>query len=1780
MELENSGEQEQAPAWDRGDSPPPAKTWERGDTQAQDQAARNVAFVLNQGATKDPERAARVYRLTQRYTFPEDFVDKNLDKLEEAEKGGAFQNPDLINTNPKLAKIIADTGPSGAAVASKYIGNLKALDILYNRPPDLYPYSDDKIKQDSRHIAHLRAVNDFPAQGDPMAAQRMAAFGGTGIVPGVIRETYPSQEAMEEAYYQQELEKRRHIESVIAGSGPLGPLDTILAKNPDNPILKTFIGALPIAHFGPQIVDRYTLNDAKKAVEAGTANDIQKDIFLQNNRLERAIKFRGRGYESNVTSGAMSFPAMAGDFAIGGALGRGASAALGFVPEVARAASPLAKLGVGLGEAGVGTVTTGLPAQVESFMEHKAAGDSNVGAGLRAFRDVYADYAMGTLLGPWYMKASPEVQQLARKSIIAAMPKEALKMVGMTVGSDLLKATGDFDKLKDTLIVRAMQGDPDAWSELAGQATVGAVSGAGHAIIHNTALPGQIENLKKWSEGLVRRGELLQEGIAKDAPEVSTAIASGLSKGGPNEYVYLPVNSLKGYYGNDAAQKAAELIGDPAKYEHHKASGADLVVPSAVYDHVIGADPQAAKFFANEVRPDPESMNLREAGMLERAYAAGIALPKDQDAARKAIVAQIVEHAKGDKIRESVLKARLDNSSEDLLADPAMLGLTDEQVTKVSKALAESQAAAEETLQKQEVARRDRLKTDLYQRELERQTKKATEDVDSQKEYKILADLQNGTINGEQHPELGSPAKISREVLKEEYPALKLSDLPRGITNTPGSDGVGVHPDILAERYGYNSGHDLLYALMGLDRGKAIDALVKSRMEAKLPSGLTPSELSAEAIKALHNEHTEKLRRMALDYLVENKLSTVKDGVKVALRKVPSPEDITRRAWDDISTQKLSTLDPRMYLSAERQADNEGMAAALRQDWQGVFDAKMKGLEAHERYRAATTAVEATKKALERWPELATSDFLNKPGTYEWGQQVKNLLRKIGIYAADPRELNGMKPFQEWADQKYADGLTKFERIPIDPRFAEDSFSAHYSDLTYGEFLSLKETVDRLAYLAKDTNNIQIESRKVAIQSILADIGKTVAENFKRLPPQTLTDSSKTVLEKALSWAKKFDASLDRPEAFFARLDGGRIDGPISEALWRGQVEARQKYYELKARFTEALNKANDQIPAEVAKLMDRKIQIPGIKVPLTYREIMAIAANGGNESNYSKMRRGEAIRGIGLTPDAMERAVGMLPEVLKDHVQKILDITNQFWPEIEDMHKWATGTVPDKIEAKQMFMSMGDRPGGYYPAMYDKDYSKVGEKQISGKIGELVTPSWVSSTTDAGYRKGRIEDFAAPMDFDFQRLAGHVDAMAKDLAFRKWLLDANKIVNSPEMMDTLRDYLGPEYRNFAREWVKRVIAADSNSSEAGANIWRKAIGAVRHNVTVASLAFKPSVLLHHALGIGPAISEVGPEWFMKGYGEFLSDPKGAFDRMISESPEMANYSEKYDTNVRESLDRLSGKTSLLADVQRFGMKVIPIGNMMRVIPTYYAAKAKAVAELSARGMEGAELESYAIKSAERAVRLTSGSGNPGDIPAIMKSDVMKALLMFYTPGSVNYSLIKTAVQNYFQSGRGLPDLSTALVHGWWLIPFSAAMHTIVSGRLPNKDKRETYLGMIAKDAATYGLSAVPMGSELGRGLVDLVDHKEPQVSSPLLKQLESTWKTAVKTEKWYQNEGEFEDVGREMFKTAGYWMGAPTEQMEITGGYLSDLMRHRVSQPHDIFEFAHDMLWRRPKGR
>jgi hypothetical protein len=105
-------------------------------------------------------------------------------------------------------------------------------------------------------------------------------------------------------------------------------------------------------------------------------------------------------------------------------------------------------------------------------------------------------------------------------------------------------------------------------------------------------------------------------------PAAAQAFVASLTKDGPLENVYAPIDTFQTYWqekGADPREVARELLGGDARaYDEAQASGSDLAIPTAAYAAKLAGSEHNA-FFSRELRFSPEQMNAREQEEFDKA---------------------------------------------------------------------------------------------------------------------------------------------------------------------------------------------------------------------------------------------------------------------------------------------------------------------------------------------------------------------------------------------------------------------------------------------------------------------------------------------------------------------------------------------------------------------------------------------------------------------------------------------------------------------------------------------------------------------------------------------------------------------------------------------------------------------------------------------------------------------------------------------------------------------------------------------------------------------------------------------------------------------------------------------------------------------------------------------------------------------------------------------------------------------------------------------------------
>lgn len=1127
--------------------------------------------------------------------------------------------------------------------------------------------------------------------------------------------------------------------------------------------------------------------------------------------------------------------------------------------------------------------------------------------------------------------------------------------------------------------------------------------------------------------------------------------------------------------------------------------------------------------------------------------------------------------------QEEIEAAQAESKLNPLFPDTRKAGMNDKQSLDYLKALDEAKREASESLTQKLVFEMQREQASWWKEEKNKVKEEVAKEVDAEKDQIAHALLTKGKKpDGSELPQNATGGfgpgnlkaiKINRASIERVIRAATLAGrrvadieaLPKIMSKTG-----GVDVDTAAEMLGYDYGEDLIAAMAKVENRKdKIERLADERMKERHGDLLVDSSaMKEEAVRAIHNEKRAQLLRMELQWLIENKFPQFKQGMKSVAKRVPSIAAVKQEAAEMLARMKVRDIRPEAFLRAEQKAAREAVDLYLKGDFEAAFDAKEKELLNHELYRAATESREFVDKTLEYMKKFRKESKRAQLGRTDYLEQIDAILHRFEFARIPEKELEARKvSLVEWLKEIEAKGDSAGEEVFAPDILKNEMFRKNYKDMTFEELQGVRDTVKQLEHMAIQSDKALAQEKKIRREEIKTSLIGSIVSNLKRRPPTPFTKSGKSRLDKVKGIAREFDTSLLKMEQVIDWLDGGDINGPWRQFLFEPASKAQAKEYDYTAKTTAKISELVHNIPKEIRARMNEAVKIPGIERKLTRRDLLGVALNTGNESNQTKM-----LKGMGWNEDQLKQMKDELTKEEWDFVQGIWNTLEDMWPEIAQLQKELTGLEPDKVEVRPVSTRHGEYKGGYYPMMYDPIASTTGAMQLSTKVGNLTEDGYTRATTPKGHTKSRVETFSAPLDLDIDNLPSHIAGVVKDLTHRKWLVDANWITSNREVRAAVAEHLGEEYVPTLTDWVKQVANDKNHNSLASLSVWRRMLTHFRYNAVIAAMGFKASTMLSQIAGIGSSIEVVGGKdldgrkYMTRAYGEFLRAPMQKYKEVSEKSGEMRHRLETKDRDLRDKLRLLSGKTDILSQTQEVALYGIGVADMMVSVPTWMAGYQKA--------LDQGKSEAAAIQAGDRAVRLSQGSSGAKDMAAVMSknNDFLRTITMFYTPFSALYSRMRD-VGHGFEGAKSAPQAAVRL---FWVWIFANTMAEMLSGKGPDDDKGEDWLKWWLKSNLVYPFMSIPGLRDVVNGIAGDYGY----TPSPLVQVGKSTARAGKTAIGVIEGKKKAEDLAKDTFAASQYWLGLPTKQIEITGGYWKHLLEGKES-PDDLGEFTRKTLFK-----
>lgn len=1025
---------------------------------------------------------------------------------------------------------------------------------------------------------------------------------------------------------------------------------------------------------------------------------------------------------------------------------------------------------------------------------------------------------------------------------------------------------------------------------------------------------------------------------------------------------------------------------------------------------------------------------------------------------------------------EQIQDAERVSAALPLFKDAEAAGMTETEFAQYQNSIELAHTDARDSVEEQITREETRRQSKWWNEQLDRVRLEVAEEVDLQPEYIARHALRTG-----QAPD-GRPGdfKLNSSELADRYGKPAVQKLAFTHSKT------GLSLDLAANILGFESGDDMVKAMMGAQPRKAvIEAEALRRMEERHGPRQT-GEIAERAMDAVHNERRaevlgKELRRLA----------------QVGNRKNVTSQQILKQAAARVmSERKVRDIQPIEYQRAEAKASRQSFEAFTKGDLDAAYEAKQRQLLNFYLYREAVKAkaeVETITDRLDKYNKSSTRQRIGKAGG-DYLDQIDAVMEQYEFRSVSLRQLDKIKSFGQWYNDQVAAG-----NDPYVPEFVLNSMGrTNYKELSLAQLQELDDFVSHLAHLASLKGKLQANKRVKDQKEAQILLIQAMVINLNKGKPLPLNDSSRTLPQAMGDWLSEANSSLMKLEQIIDEADGGDPNGAWSQIWWQPLADAQARRDDLNREITEKLLKATDAWFTAAGSRAGQKVKIENLGKSIDYNGILATALNSGNAGNLKKM-----LDGNGWTEAAHAEILSHMQEADWRYVNELWEIVNSLWPDIVALEKQVNGIAPEKVEGIPINTPFGVVQGGYWPLVYDflsPEYAKV--QANLGELSPLNEQGGAKATTPRGHTKARVDGFAAPVVLDVTVIANHLSGVIHDLTHRVAIADARKLITAPTVRQVMNERMG---RFQAQQFVNILdgIANDlSPGSAMGVGIFRRTMNALRGNAAIAWMGYSVTTMFNQIGGASQALDYFAQKGqrkaYMRALAKYAMNPLETRASVLDLSGEMRNRAINLDPTIRQATNQIirvgEGRIgTAFNDVKNAHDALkrwafVPMTLMQSVVdtPVWMAAYEAEGGVNSGNGGKDA------IDAADRAVRLTQMAGGAKDLAPIQHNELAKFFLLVYGYASLlwnrNVDIARSGTQAIKQ--KDAQGTLVALERFVYLNIIPAILAGAIKGALPkgddddrDKDKMgDTWAEYIAIQTLLSITNGVPLARDAAQG--------------------------------------------------------------------------------------------------
>lgn len=854
--------------------------------------------------------------------------------------------------------------------------------------------------------------------------------------------------------------------------------------------------------------------------------------------------------------------------------------------------------------------------------------------------------------------------------------------------------------------------------------------------------------------------------------------------------------------------------------------------------------------------------------------------------------------------------------------------------------------------------------------------KQVEADIDQEPIYAAMRFLKRGEVVDTSGNEIKAQEghRLSIPDLEKLYPPGELSNHPDWRKLGYGAYGMlsseGLHPDLVAEMFGFASGDDLVRTLLSAEpRNEVIEAVTDQRMMEQHGELSNPQAISRAADEAIHNDVRTRIIATELAGLQKMTGSAL---VLSRMAKDYARQRVGQTPVKDLRPNKFATDAARAGRKADealRKGDREQAAIEKRNQLvnhastKEAYEAQAEGRQILQRFRKiAGTKVDSLKDTHNMDLVNATRAILAEYGVGTRGQSPRDYMDLIKAY--DPELFAALEPELVQAQQQARDLNT----------------------LTMDDLRALRDQVESLWYLARRERQMEVDGKMVDRDQIVKELSDRLDDLGMpaSVPGET---NALTEAQKRGRYLRGLRAALRRVESWVDRMDSGKISGKFRSFIFTPVSEAADRY---RVDSVKAIKQFRDLLKTIEPSLTPGRITAPELNYTFGYSkgdagmsELLHAIAHTGNESNKRKLLLGrnwateleDGTLDTSRWDSFVNRLIdeGRLTKQHFDFVQGVWDLLEDTKPIAQKTHREVFGRYFAEVTANEFTNQFGTYRGGYLPAITDT--FEVQDAAINAALEDVnQSNAYMFPSTSRGFTKSRVE-YNRPLALDLRLIPQHIDKVMMFAHMERHVRDVQRVLKG--MSGKLNRYDPVAYTDLLLPWLNRAAKQTVETPIPGwAGKASRIFGVIRSRAGMATMFANLTNALQQITGFSITLLKVKPVYLRQALAQYVRSPSGMAEAAAALSPFMAERLEAQSFRLRGEIEDLLLNPSKYEKASNWTQQHAYIlqstfQNLVDSI-TWTAAYNQALAE-------GAE-ETEAIRSGNAAVRETQGSLNPEDV--------------------------------------------------------------------------------------------------------------------------------------------------------------------------------------------------------